>query len=73
MAQSEPSWLSTSQTESYLNIKRRMLYKQKDADFLKMGVHYRVLNPMAERPTYQWNAQAIEAQMEGAIDFALAA
>jgi hypothetical protein len=72
MTQSEPSWLSTTQTEVYLNVKRRMLYKQKDADFLKLGVHYRVLNPMAERPTYQWNAQAIEAHMEGALDSVLA-
>lgn len=66
------NWLSTKETESYLNVHRRMLYKQKKVDRLKSDVHYRILNPDAERPTYQWNAGAIESCMQEALDDLLA-
>ena len=66
------NWLSTKETESYLNVHRRILYKQKKVDRFKSDVHYRILNPDAERPTYQWNAGAIESCMQEALDDLLA-
>lgn len=61
-------WLSTKETEAFLNVNRRVLYQQKKIDRFKSEVHYRILDPEAERPTYQWNAGAIESSMHDAID-----
>ena len=66
--QDPASWLSTKKTEQYLNVTRHTLYKQKNIDRFKSDVHYRILNPEAARPTYEWNARAIESCMEAALD-----
>lgn len=68
MAIKEGPWLNTSDTETYLNISRKCLYNKKDVDRFKLGIHYRVIDPKAERLTYQWNVQAIESLMETALD-----
>lgn len=65
-------WLSTSAAEAHLNISRKSLYKKKDLDRLRLGVHYRVLDPHADRLTYQWNVQAIEKTMETEVEELLA-
>lgn len=61
-------WLKTAATEAYLNVSRKCLYNKKDIDRFKFGIHYRVIDPKAERLTYQWNVQAIEKTMEAALD-----
>lgn len=61
-------WLNTADSETYLNISRKCLYQKKDVDRFKLGIHYRVIDPHANRLTYQWNVHAIEALMESAID-----
>lgn len=73
MAIKEGPWLNTSDTETYLNISRKCLYNKKDVDRFKLGIHYRVIDPKAERLTYQWNVHAIESLMESAIDDLLVA
>jgi hypothetical protein len=67
------NWLSTKKVEQYLNVTRHTLYKQKNIDRFKSDVHYRILNPEAARPTYEWNVPAIESCMEEALDDVLTA
>jgi hypothetical protein len=69
----QDNWLSTKKIEQYLNVTRHTLYKQKNIERFQSDIHYRIVNPEAERPTYEWNVSAIEACMESALDDILVA
>lgn len=63
MAKRSTKWVSTSKAATELGVSASFLRQQRDRLY-KKGKHYRVLNPTAWRPTYQWNVAKIRELME---------
>jgi hypothetical protein len=59
-------WVSTTALAAELGCCPDTLHRMRVSGQLKRGVHWRIINPEAQRLTYQWHAASCKRVMEGA-------
>ena len=53
-------WISTAKAAERFNVSQKTLYRLIKNKVLKKGKHYRIINPLADRPTYQFNQDTLD-------------
>ncbi len=53
-------WITTVQAAERFNVSTKTLYRLIKNKVLKKGKHYRIINPLANRVTYQFNQDMMD-------------
>lgn len=60
-------WVSTAIAAKSLAVHPSFLLNNR-ADLFKRGMHWKIKNPTAARPTYLWHLPTLEKWQEGEVD-----
>lgn len=59
----QKTWLKTTEMAADLGLHRGTLLRLIQQGFMKLNVHYRLLNPTSARPTFVWHLERTRKRM----------